>query len=169
MCRCRVRLMRRPLLLLVSVGLLSPACSSDTLAPVAAAVVEVEVNPAEAISGDTVDVIVSLANPTGHPLRFQPARSVCYLDFEVRDSAGAWVGASGSACIAIVPQPVELAPHSETQVAFTWRVRTCSAGPTPGAICVVAAPGRYALCGLADLGAPQPRTSPVVMLQVRAP
>jgi hypothetical protein len=157
------------LLPLVGVALSGSACTSDSLAPVAAAVVRLAVSPTEAISGDTVQVVVSLANPTGRPLRFQPARSVCYLEFEVRDSTGVRVGPTGWGCIAIVPGPVELAPHGDRRIGFTWRVRTCAAAPTGGAICVDAAPGRYALRGLADLGGPEPRPSPVVMLQVRAP
>ena len=105
---------------------------------------------------------MALANPTNRRLRFQPARSVCYLDFEVRDSAEEWVAGSGMACIAIVPQPVDLAPHATRQSDFTWHVRTCS----PAGTCADAAPGRYTLGGLADVGDPVPLQSPAVPLQV---
>ena len=154
--------MRTPLALLVSLASVSVSCSSDAFAPLDAAVVQVTVAPATVFSGDTVHVVVSLANPTDRVLRFQPARSVCYLDFEVRDSAGVWVGPNDWGCIDIVPQPVELGPHSTRRGDFLWRVRTCSA---PG-LCADAAPGRYTLRGLADVGNPVPLASPSVPLQV---
>lgn len=153
-------------ILLLGVVLQSQSCRSDTLAPIAAAVVQLTVTPAEVVSGDTVRVVVSLANPTDRPMRFMPARSVCYLEFEARDSTGAWVGPSEWGCIAIVPQPVELAAHATKRVDWLWRVQTCRAGPTPGAICVDAAPGLYTLQGLADLGGPEPLQSPAVLLRV---
>lgn len=147
---------------LLAVALPTLACSSDAHAPSDAAVVHLALAPAAALSGDTVHVVVSLANPTDRVLRFVPARSACYLDFEVRDSAEVWVAGSGMACIAIVPQPVDLAPHTTRRQDVTWRVRTCSA---PG-LCADAAPGRYTLRGLADLGGPMPLQSPAVPLQV---
>ena len=154
--------MRTPLALLVSLALVSVSCSSDAFAPRDAAVVQVTVAPATVFSGDTVHVAVSLANPTDRVLRFMPARSFCFLDFEVRDSAEEWVAGSGMACIAIVPQPVDVAPHATRQSDFTWRVRTCSAPR----LCADAAPGRYTLRGLADIGGPVPLQSPAVPLQV---
>ena len=153
---------RVPLVALLAVALLIPSCRWDAHAPLDAAVVLLTLAPAVAVSGDTVHVAVLLANPTDRVLRFVPARSVCYLDFEVRDSAAVQVGWSGMGCVAIVPQPVEIAPHGTRQSDFTWRVRTCSA---PG-LCADAAPGHYTLRGLADVGGPAPLPSPAVGLQV---
>jgi len=154
--------MRTPLALLAFLASVSVSCSSDAFAPLDAAVVQVTVAPATVFSGDTVHVVVSLANPTDRVLRFVPARSVCYLEFEARDSAGVWVGPNDWGCIAIVPQPVELGPHSTRRVDFLWRVRTCN----PTGTCVDAAPGRYTLRGLADVGDPVPLQSPAVPLEV---
>lgn len=161
-CPHGVGFMRTPLALLVSLASVSVSCSSDAFAPLDAAVVQATVAPATVFSGDTVRVVVSLANPTARPMRFQPARTVCYLEFEVRDSAGVWVGPNDWGCIAIVPQPVELGPHSTRRVDFLWRVRACN----PTGTCVDAAPGRYTLHGLADVGGPVALQSPAVLLQV---
>jgi hypothetical protein len=100
-------------------------------------------------------------------MRFVPAKSVCYLEFEVRDPAGVRVGPSGWGCIDLVPQPVELAPYMIVRADFPWPARTCSIGVDPGAICVDALPAVYTLRGLADFGGPKPLESPAVLVQVQ--
>ncbi len=155
--------MRTLLLLLVSVVSVGVSCRSDAMAPLDAVVVQITVAPGTVISGDTVHLTVTLANPTSRRLRLQPA-SFCYLDFEVLDAAAVRVGWSTAGCIAIVPGAIELAPRGSRRQDFTWHARTCG----PEGPCVDAAPGRYSVRGLVHIFGREPLRSVGVPLQVSA-